>query len=154
MEHKQSNNWPQIVGRALVVWGVIIAAEFLHGILRVAFLEPYVGDFCARQIAVFTGAAIILVITLCFVRWLKAVRVGQLIGVGILWFCLTLAFELALGRVIMGYTWERLLEDYNVLRGGLLAFGMIILTLAPLLAAKLRAVIYNSVNRNQAASAP
>ena len=42
--------------RAFLVWLLIIAIESVHGTLRVLFLQPLVGDFRARQIAVFTGS--------------------------------------------------------------------------------------------------
>ena len=48
--------------RALVIWLLIAAAEVLHGILRVRLLNRRVGDHRARQIGVFSGSAIILLI--------------------------------------------------------------------------------------------
>lgn len=45
----------RMIGRGFAVWLVIIAAEILHGAIRVMFLEPLVGDFRARQIAVLAG---------------------------------------------------------------------------------------------------
>ncbi len=39
---------------------------------------------------------------------------------------------------IMGLSWERLIADYNVLEGGLLPLGMLVLLVAPLIARKLR----------------
>jgi hypothetical protein len=41
----------------------------------------------------------------------------------------------------MGLSWERLASDYNVLEGGLLPFGMLVLLLSPLIASKLRRTI-------------
>jgi hypothetical protein len=40
--------------RAFVVWLAIAAAETIHGVLRTMYVAPIVGDFTARQIAVFT----------------------------------------------------------------------------------------------------
>ena len=54
---------------------------------------------------------------------------------------LTLVFEVGLGRLVMDYSWERIMSDYNILRGGLLSIGMVVLLLAPLLTAKLRGLI-------------
>ena len=36
---------------------------------------------------------------------------------GSLWFVLTLAFEAGLGRLVMGYWWERIISDYKILEG-------------------------------------
>ena len=42
------------------MWLCIIVVEVLHGIARTTFLAPAVGDFRARQVAVFTGSFLIL----------------------------------------------------------------------------------------------
>jgi len=49
-----------------------------------------------------------------------------------------LAFEVLFGRFVVGVSWERLAADYNLLEGGLLPIGMLILMLSPLIAARLR----------------
>jgi hypothetical protein len=125
-----------VTTRALAIWLVLICAEVLHGILRGIFLVPHVGEFRSSQIGVFTGSIIILGIALAFVRWIGASRSTDLLAVGFLWLVLTLAFEVSFGRFVVGASWERLAADYNVLEGGLLPFGMIVLLLAPLIAAK------------------
>ena len=127
-----------IATRAVAVWLALIAAEILHGIARGIFLVPHVGEFRSSQIGVFTGSIIILVIALAFIRWIGASRTSDLLAVGFLWLGLTLAFEILFGRFVVGASWERLAADYNVLKGGLLPFGMLVLLLSPLIAAKLR----------------
>lgn len=127
--------------RGIVIWVIVILAEMLHGIARASFLAPYVGDFRARQIAVFTGSIIILAISLLCVRWIRASRASELLVVGVLWLGLTLAFEISLGRFVLGYSWERIASDYNLLDGGLLPIGLVVLTVSPLIAGKLRGVI-------------
>jgi hypothetical protein len=127
--------------RALLVWLFIIGAETIHGIVRNLVLMPMVGDFRARQISVFTGAAIIFSITYLCIRWIRANSKGQLFFVGALWLGLTLLFEFSLGRFILKLPWERLLEDYNLAQGGLLPIGLALLFLSPFLAARLRHLI-------------
>ena len=58
--------------------------------------------------------------------------------VGVLWLVLTLAFEILFGRMVMGLSWERLAADYNVLEGGLLPLGLLVLLLSPVIAGKVR----------------
>lgn len=135
---KLTENFPKILFRAICVWLVIIGAEILHGILRTLFLEPLTGDFRARQIAVFTGAIIILTIAYLFVERLHTSNYLQLFAVGILWFVLTISFEIFLGRFVLNMSWERIASDYNLLQGGLLLIGLLILILSPLIAAEAR----------------
>jgi len=127
-----------ILVRSLIVWVLIIVAETIHGRARVLLLQPYVGDFRARQIAVFTGSIIIFLIVLACIRFIGARTVSQLIGVGCLWVVLTVVFELGLRRLVMGYSWQRITSDYNILQGGLLSIGMIVLLFTPVVAGKLR----------------
>jgi hypothetical protein len=65
--------------RGLAVWAIILLLAIAQGVVRGGVVEPYLGDFRARQIAVFTGSAIIFAIALGFVRWIRARRISQLI---------------------------------------------------------------------------
>jgi hypothetical protein len=124
--------------RASAVWLVLVIVESVHGVLRTLLLAPIVGDFKARQISVFTGSLLILTVAYLFVRWIRAGTTGRLLAVGLVWLALTVLFEVALGRLVMGYSWDRLTSDYDLARGGLMPFGLVILTLSPLVAVKSR----------------
>jgi hypothetical protein len=124
--------------RALMVWVLIACAETLHGIARTLVLQPIVGDLTARQLAVASGAAIVLAIALLAVRWIGAATRRQWFGIGLLWLLLTVGFDLALGRWILGFSWERLAEDFAIWEGRLFPLGLLVLALAPWIAARLR----------------
>ena len=142
-----NKNQGTIFLRGIVVWLVFIIAESLNGTVRNLLLVPSLGDFWGHQISFFTGSIVVVAIALVFVQWLHASRVSQLLGVGLLWLLLTIAFEICLGRFILGYSWERIAADYNLLQGGLMPIGLLLLTLAPLIAAKMRGVLTNT-NQN------
>jgi hypothetical protein len=125
----------------VAVWCCLIAVEVVHGVARILFLAPAVGDFRARQIAVFTGSLLILFVATAFIRWIRPVGSGEALSVGMLWLVLTLAFEIAFGRFVMHMPWSRIASDYNLLRGGLLPIGLLVLTFAPLIAAKFRRLL-------------
>ena len=148
---KEQNNTPEnkppatvegthlgIAFKALAIWLILIAAEIVHGIARGIFLAPHVGQFRSNQLGVFTGSIIILVIAVVFVRWMGATRPTYLLMVGFLWLALTLTFEILFGRFVVGASWEQIAADYNVLEGGLLPFGMLVLLLSPLIAWNVR----------------
>lgn len=124
--------------RAFLVWLVIIAAETVHGVLRGILLVPLVGDLPARQIGVPVGSLIIFAVAYIFVRWIAARTRLQLLGVGLLWLVLSVLFEIGLGRVVLGLPWGRIMEDYDPARGGFLVFGLLVMAVSPLLAARLR----------------
>jgi hypothetical protein len=58
--------------------------------------------------------------------------------VGFLWVGLTVLLEIILGRSVLGLTWDRLAEDHDVTRGGLLGFELLFMGITPLLAFSLR----------------
>ncbi|MBN2223491.1 MAG: hypothetical protein JW765_02320 [Deltaproteobacteria bacterium] len=130
------------VFRAFIVWLVLMWVEVVHGTLRTIILAPRVGDFCARQIAVFTGSLLILVISFFMIGWVAVVRTRSLIMVGLLWLVLTVTFELGLGLLVFGYSWERMASDYNIVRGGLMPIGLAVLFFSPLIASRLRARLF------------
>ena len=125
--------------RAVAVWLALMAAESVHGFLRVLFLEPLVGEFRARQIAVFTGALILVCITTLCIPWLRARSMQSLLLIGCLWVVLTVVFEMVLGRVVFHLSWQRIAAEYNLARGGLMPIGLVILAFAPVIAARMRA---------------
>jgi hypothetical protein len=129
-----------ILLRAFVVWLLIIGLETVHGILRTVFLAPWIGDFPARQIAVFTGSLLIFLVSLLTVSWIQAGSTRQWLLVGLVWVAVTVLFEVALGKVLLALPWERIFEDYDVTRGGLLGFGLLFMLLSPLLAGKVRKI--------------
>ena len=125
--------------RAFAIWLLIIGVEIVHGALRMLYLAPYVGDFQARQIGVFTGSLLIFAITYLCVRWLRASTDAALLFVGLIWLALTLVFEFTFGPWVLGRPWDDLLLDFKIWRGGFFGLGLLFLTLAPLLASHLRA---------------
>jgi hypothetical protein len=88
------------------------------------------------------------VIASLFVRWLQASRFSQLLYVGLLWLLLTVVFEMVLGRLILGYSWSQIAADYNLLQGGLMPIGLVLLTLAPFISAKIRGVLPDRTQQN------
>ena len=129
--------------KSIIVWLVLILAESLNGTIRMLWLVPTLGALRAHQLSFVMASILILTIAILFVRWLHATRVSQLLSVGVLWLLLTVAFEIVLGRFILGYSWEQIAVDYNVLQGGLMPFGMVWLTLSPLIATKIWDILPN-----------
>ncbi len=124
--------------RALAAWLLIIAAETVHGVLRGMLLVPLVGDFPARQIGVLIGSLLIFAVAYLCIRWIAAGTELQLLGVGLLWVALTVLFEIGLGRLVLGLSWDRITEDYDLTRGGFLVLGLLFMAVSPLLAGRVR----------------
>jgi len=123
--------------RALTIWCVIALVEVLQGVVRVRLLNRRVGDHRARQIGVVTGSILILAIAWLTLPWLGATTQLELLGVGLLWMLLMLALDVAFGRWVFRFSWQRIARDFDPRQGGWLSFGMVLLLYAPWLAALL-----------------
>jgi hypothetical protein len=60
-----------------------------------------------------------------------------------------LAFEIGYGRFVMGFSWERIGSDFNLLEGGLLPIGRLVLTLAPLIPKKATEIFHSAALRSE-----
>lgn len=123
--------------RIFAIWFGIIVAETVHGILRNLFISPLIGDMRSRQLGVFVGSAIIFLILYFSICWIEAKTTPTLLSTGLVLVLLTLTFELSLGFVL-GFSSERISEDYDPRRGGLMVLGMLFLFVSPLVAARVR----------------
>jgi hypothetical protein len=115
----------------------IMLAETAHGIVRVVFIAPVIGDLHARQIGAAIGCVIIFIIAWSTIRWMRVVTARAQIQAGALWLLLTFAFEILLG-LALNLGWARILSDYDPTHGGLMLAGLVFMLFAPRLAAKLR----------------
>ena len=122
--------------RALAVWLLFILAESVQGTLRRLLFRPET-EFLVRQVSVLVGALVLFAITWFCLRWMRLRTGAGALAVGMLWVALTLAFELALGRLV-GADWDRVLADYDLLHGGLMPLGLLAMALTPWLVRRLR----------------
>ena len=124
--------------RAVGLWFLLMAAETLQGLWRVKVLALWIGDEFARDVSVFTGSLIILLIAFACIDWIPAHDVRTLLRVGGTWVVLTIGYELALGRFAFDRSWGEIASDFDLFRGRLLPLGPLFLFFSPLLAAWLR----------------
>ena len=123
--------------RVVGIWLTLVVVESLHGTMRRLVLEPHLGDLLARQVSVLTGSALIIIVFWFTIRWIGPQPDRRWWEMGLLWLTMTLAFEIGLGRAV-GSSWDRIASDFDPRRGGLLAFGMLVILVAPrVLAARL-----------------
>jgi hypothetical protein len=59
MSWESRSYWFRVVG----LWFLLMLAETLHGLWRVKVLALWIGDAAAREVSVFTGSLVILLIT-------------------------------------------------------------------------------------------
>ncbi|MFN5751288.1 MAG: hypothetical protein ACK47G_02180 [Pseudanabaena sp.] len=130
-----------VILTSILVWLVFIFAESLNGTARIFWLIPLLGDSLAHQISFAIGSLLIVTIATLFIGWLEASKFIQLLSIGLAWLLLTVLFEIALGRFVLAYSWEQIAADYNLLQGGLMPIGLVLLVLSPFIATKIRGIL-------------
>jgi hypothetical protein len=121
-------------------WLLIALAETINGTIRELFITPVIGLRPAHQLGFVIAVTLILFIAWLTAPWIKAENIRRQLMVGLIWLILMLIFEFGLGY-ILGFSLEYLLADYNLARGGLMSFGLVIMLLAPAFGAWLRNTI-------------
>jgi hypothetical protein len=116
--------------RAVAIWLMLVAVESIHGLMRRLLLEPHFGDLPARQTSVLIGTVLIVLVFWFTLKWLGPQPRWRWWEMGLLWLTLTIAFEIGLGRAA-GMSWDRIASDFDPRRGGFLAFGMLVIVVAP-----------------------
>jgi hypothetical protein len=123
---------------ALPVWFALVVVAVLNGTLRNFTYSRVVGEHAGHVISSVMLIVLFLLITYVF---LAKVRAGygnsDLLIVGAIWLGLTTAFEFLFGHYVAGHSWERLLADYNILKGRVWALVLLAVFLGPLVAGNL-----------------
>ena len=120
---------------ATAAWMLMMLAETGSGYVREVFIAPQIGAQRARQLGVWLGCGIVLLIAWACARWIAARGRRSQLVVGGYWVALTVVFEIGIGRA-MGLSWARILSDYNPAHGGLMLLGLAVMFVAPLLTAR------------------
>ena len=123
--------------KALAIWVGILMFAVLNGVLRETILIPQLGTATSLILSGVLLSVIILVIAYFSLPWLSARRLAELAVIGLGWLALTIVFEFSFG-LLQGKSWQVLLEAYMFKGGNIWPAVLVILALAPWLAAKFR----------------
>lgn len=117
-----------IVIRSIITWFLFIPIAIINGIIREKVYRPYVGDLAGHQIS--TVIAIIAFFTLSHFMLgdrLSGVSTTTVFLIGLMWMLLTITFEFGFGYFVEHIRLEKLVEDYNLLKGRV--WGLMLLTI-------------------------
>lgn len=125
-----------ILIRAVLAWALIMVAESVHGTLRRLLLDPDTA-FALRQVSVGVAVLIVFAVTWASSRWMAVRGTVALLGVGVLWVVLTLAFEISLSRAF-GMNAGQIAEGYDLSKGNIMPLGLLATAVAPWIVARLK----------------
>jgi hypothetical protein len=122
--------------KSLAVWLSFGVVAMALGGLRDSLLTPRIGELRAHQIGTILVCAVIALIIVLSIRWLHP-TLSQAIVIGAFWVVLTVVFEFTAFHYIAGEPWERLLANYNVIKGRLWPLVLVTELVVPYLAVRL-----------------
>jgi hypothetical protein len=123
--------------KAFGVWLLLLVAACINGGLREMVIVPRVGEQSGHVISVVVLCGAIFGITYVFIKALGPLPAGILWYIGLFWLVLCLLFEFGFFHYVMYAPWEKLLADYNILRGRLLILVWLTTLFSPLLCGKI-----------------
>lgn len=121
----------RFLAKSIAAWLVLLVAMTANGLFRALVLQPYIGEHHARQVSSILGACVVVTLAGVFVRRLPDPASASLVGTGILWGLLTLAFEFGFGHYVSGISWDALLADYDLRAGRLWPLVLLATVAAP-----------------------
>lgn len=121
-----------------IAWIPMVFIAIANGALRQYSYGNWMRELPAHQLSSLTAVILFFVYAwILNVKWpLESSR--QSLAVGVIWLCLTVAFEFLFGHYVVNHPWSRLLNDYNLFAGRLWALVLLAVTAAPLVAYKLK----------------
>lgn len=138
MRNPARTNTQRTIPRLLSVWLLLAVIAVANGIARKAVIEPATGEHAAHLIGTGILCALILLVSIATIRWIGPGGSRGALAVGLAWLALTVAFEFLAGHYLFGHPWDRLLADYNVLRGRVWSLVLLATLLSPWIAMRIR----------------
>ena len=123
--------------KAVVVWVAILCLALVNGALREAVLLPTLGAPSGLVLSGVLLSTLVLVSAYLARPWLGTRHPPHLWGIGFGWLVLTLAFEFSIG-LWQGTSWLTMLEAYTFKGGNIWPLVLIVVAVAPNVAAGLR----------------
>jgi hypothetical protein len=120
-----------LLGCAFAAWLGLLVVAILNGGIREKLLVPAFGELTGHLVSTILLSGMIFAFTGVILPWLGPASSQDAWLVGLIWLCLTLAFEFLGGHFIAHAPWKRLLADYNVARGRIWILVLLVTLLSP-----------------------
>lgn len=117
---------------ALGIWLLLAVFFNINGIAREYIYGPVIGEWRGHVVSSLIGVGLIFLVSFLFIKYLlTGYSSMDLILIGIFWFSITVAFEFGFGHFVVGHSWEKLLADYNILKGRIWSLVLLATLTAP-----------------------
>ncbi|WP_099237767.1 hypothetical protein [Synechococcus sp. BDU 130192] len=120
-----------MIFRALLVGILIAFGEIINGNFRVRYLQKKFGRRTGKNISLCSGILLFTLIAYFCLPWIKPQNLLECAGIGLIWVMVMLSLDLYFGRVVFRLPWQKIVDDFNPLKGNFLGIGMLVLLFCP-----------------------
>jgi hypothetical protein len=125
------------ITKIILFFILVASSETLNGIARTVYLNKRVGIRKAKRISMVSALILCLLICYWYIPMLNIRTDKGLLLLGISLSSFMVMFDIVLGRFVVKAKWKTIMEDFNLAKGNLLALGIIVMALCPLLASRI-----------------
>lgn len=122
----------------LGTWLLFMFLAIGNAILREGIYSSFLDELRAHQLSTFTLMTLFIIGTYFVLRFTQInLTDQQAFLMGSIWLILTICFEFLAGHYAFGNSWDKLLADYNILKGRIWILIPLTTLIAPYLIKKL-----------------
>ncbi len=126
---------PRIVFYIFAIWVLFIIAGVGNEKISESLASPELGEYGGHVCSMLRLFAFVIFVIYIFVSLLDLPLYNRadLLFIGIFWFTLTFALEIVHRHYFKRYSWDAVLENYNIMEGGIKGFVLLAELIAPYL---------------------
>lgn len=127
--------------KAIGIWLLMVALAIINAGIREKILDGWIGGKASLVLSGITLSLFIFGLVWLMIPFLSLRRVPALVGIGLFWALLTLAFEFGFGHFVMKKSFAEIAQVFNIFTGNLMLLVIFVTALSPYLAAVLRGLL-------------
>ncbi len=141
MVRKSINDMIKTIIKASGLWLMMVMAAVINGLFRENVLVPGLGVSKALPLSGIFLSLFVFVIAAVSIGIFGKLKKREYFMVGGFWVVMTLIFEVGLGIIVKGKTFEEVIQVFNIREGNLFILVLLVSFFSPWITAKLRKII-------------
>jgi hypothetical protein len=109
----------------------MVLIAITNGFIRQKYFTKKMNELRAHQLSALSWMILFSIYMWVITSIWDIYSFSQSIQIGLTWLGMTIIFEFLFGHFVMKHSWNKLLHDYNILKGRLWIIVLFWLTIAP-----------------------
>lgn len=129
---------PKFIVITIGTWFLFMVLAIINAIVREGIFSSFLNELRAHQLSTLTLMTIFFIVTYLVLRFSNIhLSSEQAFIMGVIWLILTICFEFLAGHYAFGNSWDKLIADYNILKGRIWILIPLTTLLSPVFANKI-----------------